>query len=146
MSVRPRISVLRLRQLSTMGSSPGTGRFWWSVGDNRPVALPAIYLLVTMFFWGTAFRASVIAADHASPIMVTALRAALAAGVLVIAVIAAQSAPAPGFRMMTIVTGLLMVTLALEGISEGAARAGPGPPRSSRTRRRSSSSSSSESS
>ena len=91
------------------------------------MALPAIYLLVTMFFWGTAFRASVIAAEHAAPITVTALRAGLAAGVLVVVVLALRShLPPRGFRMMTIVTGLLMVTLALEGITEGAARAGAG--------------------
>ena len=91
------------------------------------MALPAIYLLVTMFFWGTAFRASVIAAEHAAPITVTALRAGLAAGVLVVVVLVLRSRlPPRGFRMMTIVTGLLMVTLALEGITEGAARAGAG--------------------
>ena len=63
------------------------------------MALPAIYLLVTMFFWGTAFRASVIAAEHAAPITVTALRAGLAAGVLVIAVAVLRSRlPPRGFR------------------------------------------------
>jgi drug/metabolite transporter (DMT)-like permease len=91
------------------------------------VALPALFLLVTMYFWGTAFRASVIAAEHGPPIMVTALRAGLAAVVLVVAVLVLRShLPPRGFRMMTVVTGLLMVTLALEGITEGAARAGAG--------------------
>ena len=55
---------------------------------------PALFLLVTIFFWGTAFRASAIAADHASPIMITALRAGLAALALLLAVRRAAEPPA----------------------------------------------------
>jgi drug/metabolite transporter (DMT)-like permease len=91
------------------------------------VALPALFLLITMFFWGTAFRASVIAAEHASPVMVTALRAGLAAAVLAVLVVVLRSRlPPRELWVTTVVTGLLMVTLALEGITEGAARAGAG--------------------
>lgn len=80
-----------------------------------------------MFFWGTAFRASVIAAEHAPPIMVTGFRAGVAAAVLVLVALALHSRlPPRGFWVLTVVTGLLMVTLTLEGISEGAARAGAG--------------------
>ena len=55
--------------------------------------LPALFLLVTMFFWGTAFRATATAAEHGPPIIVTGIRAALAAAVLVVSVpwIAAES-------------------------------------------------------
>jgi drug/metabolite transporter (DMT)-like permease len=89
--------------------------------------MPALLLLVTIFFWGTAFRASAIAAEHTSPIMITALRAAPAAIVLVAAALLLRSRlPGRGLWLATSVTGLLMVTLTLEGIAEGTARAGPG--------------------
>jgi drug/metabolite transporter (DMT)-like permease len=89
--------------------------------------MPALLLLVTIFFWGTAFRASAIAAEHAAPIMITALRAAPAAIVLVVAALLLRSRlPGRGLWLATAVTGLLMVTLTLEGIAEGTARAGPG--------------------
>jgi drug/metabolite transporter (DMT)-like permease len=91
------------------------------------VALPALYLTVTIFFWGTAFRATAIAAEHASPIMVTALRAAPAAVALVLATLVLRGRfPQRALWLWTVITGLLMVTLTLEGISEGAARAGAG--------------------
>jgi drug/metabolite transporter (DMT)-like permease len=91
------------------------------------VGLSALFLLVTMFFWGTAFRASVIAAEHAPPVMITGVRAGVAAAVLVLVAVALRSRlPPREFWVLTVVTGLLMVTLALEGISEGAARAGAG--------------------
>lgn len=89
--------------------------------------MPALFLVVTIFFWGTAFRASAIAAEHTSPIMITALRAAPAALVLVAAAFFLRSRlPGRGLWVATIVTGLLMVTLTLEGIAEGTARAGAG--------------------
>ena len=91
------------------------------------MALPAIFLTITIFFWGTAFRATAIAAEHASPIMVTALRAAPAAVALVLAALVLRSKfPQRELWPWTVITGLLMVTLTLEGISEGAARAGAG--------------------
>ncbi len=86
-----------------------------------------VALLVMIFFWGTAFRASAIAADHAAPIMITALRAAPAA-LLLLAAAAAVRSRLPGRELWgwTAITGLLMVTLTLEGIAEGTARAGAG--------------------
>lgn len=109
------------------GRARGTAGSDHAAGDNRPVVLPALFLLVTMFFWGTAFRASVIAAEHAAPIMVTGVRAGLAAAVLVLAAVVLRSRlPPRELWLTTFVTGLLMVTLALEGITEGAARAGAG--------------------
>jgi drug/metabolite transporter (DMT)-like permease len=84
-------------------------------------------LLVTIFFWGTAFRASAIAADYAEPIMITALRAAPAAIALLLAMVVMRGRlPERRLWGWTVVTGLLMVTLTLEGISEGTARAGAG--------------------
>ena len=80
-----------------------------------------------MFFWGTAFRASAIGAEHTSPIMLTALRAAPAAIVLLaVGLLLRSRLPGRGLWLATVVTGLLMVTLTLEGISEGTARAGAG--------------------
>lgn len=87
--------------------------------------MAAVYLIVTIFFWGTAFRASAIGAEHTSPIMLTALRAGFGALALLIAVLVLRSRlPQRELWLWTAVTGLLMVTLTLEGISEGTARAG----------------------
>ena len=73
--------------------------------------MPALFLLVTIFFWGTAFRASAIGAEHTSPIMLTALRAAPAAIVLLGAALVLRSRlPGRGLWLATVVTGLLMVT------------------------------------
>jgi len=84
-------------------------------------------LLVTIFFWGTAFRASAIAADYTEPIMITALRAAPAAIALLLAMVVMRGRlPERQLWGWTVITGLLMVTLTLEGISEGTARAGAG--------------------
>ncbi len=89
--------------------------------------MAALFLIVTIFFWGTAFRASAIGAESTSPIMLTAMRASLAAIVLIAAVVFLRSRlPGRELWTWTIVTGLLMVTLTLEGISEGTARAGAG--------------------
>ena len=89
--------------------------------------MPALYLLVTIFFWGTAFRASAVGAEHTSPIMLTALRAAPAALVLLAAALVLHRGfPARRLWLPTVITGLLMVTLTFEGISEGTARAGAG--------------------
>jgi drug/metabolite transporter (DMT)-like permease len=87
--------------------------------------MATLLLLVTIFFWGTAFRASAIGAEHTSPIMLTALRAAPAALVLLAALVLVRGRlPPRRLYGVTAVTGLLMVTLTLEGISEGTARAG----------------------
>lgn len=88
---------------------------------------PVLMLIVVIFFWGTAFRASAIAAEHAEPISITALRAALAAVALLVAVVVLRSRlPRRELWGWTVITSLLMVTLTLEGIAEGTARAGAG--------------------
>jgi probable blue pigment (indigoidine) exporter len=91
------------------------------------VALPVVLLVVTMLFWGTAYRGSQIGAEHAAPIMVSALRAGVAAVALFAAAFVLRTRlPARDVWLTTTVTGLLMVTLTLEGITEGAVRAGAG--------------------
>ncbi len=88
---------------------------------------PALMLLVTIFFWGTAFHASAVAADHTEPIVITALRAGLAAVALLLALVVLRGRlPQRQLWGWTAITGLLMVTLTLEGIAEGTARAGAG--------------------
>ena len=87
--------------------------------------MAAVYLVVTIFFWGTAFHASAIGAEYTSPIMLTALRAGIGALALLLAVAVLRSRlPQRDLWGWTVITGLLMVTLTLEGISEGTARAG----------------------
>lgn len=89
--------------------------------------MAALYLVITIFFWGTAFRASAIGVDYTSPIMLTALRAAIGAAALLLAVLVLRSRfPKRELWGWTVITGLLMVTLTLEGIAEGTARAGAG--------------------
>ena len=88
---------------------------------------PFLYLGTTVFFWGTQYWAIEIAAEHASAVMITALRAALAAVLLVVAVpVFGARFPARALWPWAAVTGLLVVALTLGGISEGAARAGAG--------------------
>jgi drug/metabolite transporter (DMT)-like permease len=88
--------------------------------------IPYVFLGVTMFFWGTTFRAAAIGAEHTAPIMLTALRVAPAALLLLAAaIVMRRRLPSRDLVGWTVVTGLLMVTLTLEGITEGAARAGP---------------------
>jgi len=87
----------------------------------------ALYLIISIFFWGTAFRASAIGVEYTSPIMLTALRASVGAVALLLAVLVLRSRfPSRELWGWTAITGLLMVTLTLEGISEGTARAGAG--------------------
>ncbi len=89
--------------------------------------MAALYLVITIFFWGTAFRASAIGLDYTTPIVLTALRAAIGAAALLLAVLVLRSRfPKRELWGWTVITGLLMVTLTLEGIAEGTARAGAG--------------------
>ena len=53
--------------------------------------MAAVYLVVTIFFWGTAFHASAIGAEYTSPIMLTALRAGIGALALLLAVAVLRS-------------------------------------------------------
>lgn len=88
--------------------------------------MAALFLIVTIFFWGTGFRATAIGLEHASPVMLTALRAAPAALALLLAValLRGRSLPPRPLWVATALTGILTVTVTLEGMSEGTARAG----------------------
>lgn len=85
------------------------------------------FLASTIFFWGTTYRANAIATEHTSSLMYTAFRAAPAALIL-LAVVPLVRARLPRGRDLAwaAVTGLLMVTVELEAISEGVSRAGAG--------------------
>jgi drug/metabolite transporter (DMT)-like permease len=80
-----------------------------------------------MFFWGTAFRATAIGAQHASPIVFSTLRAV--PGMLVLLVVVALTrARIPRDRrmmMLGLITGVLTVSLVFEGIAEATKLAGP---------------------
>src|SRR3990172_9588782 len=116
--VRMRTSAAsRPRRCSTTPAlgDPAAGPPPPSVGDNPGSAMAALFLLVTIFFWGTAFRASAIGVEHTSPIMLTALRAAPAALVLLAALLVVRGRlPSRPLWGITTITGLLMVTLTLE--------------------------------
>jgi drug/metabolite transporter (DMT)-like permease len=89
--------------------------------------LPYLLLVVTVFFWGTAFRATAIGAEHASPVVFSTLRA-LPAGALLLGVVVLTRGRLPRGRplAMATISGLLMVTLTFEGIAEGTKLAGAG--------------------
>lgn len=88
---------------------------------------PAALLGVTMFFWGTAFRATAIGAQHASPVVFSALRATPGMLALLV-VVALTGARIPRDRrliMLGVITGVLTVSLVFEGIAEATKLAGP---------------------
>lgn len=90
-----------------------------------PGAAPYLLLLVTIFFWGTAFRATAIGAEHASAVVFSALRALPAAVALVLLALALRSRLPRGRTLwFAVLSGPLMVTLAFEGIAEGVTLAG----------------------
>ncbi|HZO76760.1 MAG TPA: DMT family transporter [Solirubrobacteraceae bacterium] len=89
---------------------------------------PAALLGVTMFFWGTAFRATAVGAQHASPIVFSTLRAAPATLAL-LAVTALMRGRLPRDRRTLVVgavSGILTVSLTFAGIAEATKLAGPG--------------------
>jgi drug/metabolite transporter (DMT)-like permease len=84
-----------------------------------------VYLGTTVFLWATQYWATEIAARHASPIVITALRAVPAAILLLLVCrFAGRSLPPRRTWPWIAVVGLMMVVVTLGGISEGAARAG----------------------
>ncbi len=88
-------------------------------------AAPYLLLLVTIFFWGTAFRATDIGAEHATAVAYSALRALPAAAALVLLALLLRSRLPRGRTFWYAVgSGPLMVTLAFEGIAEGVTLAG----------------------
>jgi drug/metabolite transporter (DMT)-like permease len=89
---------------------------------------PAALLAVTMFFWGTAFRATDVGAQHASPIVFSTLRA-IPATLALLCVLAVTGARLPRDRRtiaMGSICGVLTVSLVFEGIAESTKLAGPG--------------------
>jgi drug/metabolite transporter (DMT)-like permease len=89
---------------------------------------PAALLAVTMFFWGTAFRATAVGAQHASPIVFSTLRAAPATlALLAVAALMRRRLPRDRRTLgLAVVCGLLTVSLSFEGIAEATKLAGPG--------------------
>ena len=89
----------------------------------------AALLGVSVVFWGSSFRATAIAAEHTSGVVISALRAvpaALALAVLV-ALLPGRRFPAtPRLWLWAAVTGLLGTTLFFVGLSEGTRLAGAG--------------------
>lgn len=101
-----------------------------SAGASRPAdegSLTWLLLLTTVFFWGTAFRATDIGAEYASPVVFSLLRALPAAVVLLaIGYILRERLPRGPALTGAVVSGVLMVALTFEGIAEGTALAGAG--------------------
>jgi drug/metabolite transporter (DMT)-like permease len=98
---------------------------------RRPGAIgagPAALLGVTMFLWGTAFRATAIGARHATPVVFSTLRAIPATLVLlgVVALTRGRLPLAPRMLGVSAITGILTVSLTFEGLAESTKLAGPG--------------------
>jgi drug/metabolite transporter (DMT)-like permease len=97
-------------------------------GEGRRDTLAATALLgISVVFWGGSFRATAVAADHTSSLVLSALRAVPAAVLLCLAVVL-LGARLPRGRMWlwTGLTGLLGVVLFFYGLSEAVALAGAG--------------------
>ncbi|MGI9658193.1 MAG: DMT family transporter [Gaiellaceae bacterium] len=88
---------------------------------------PLVLLGATVVIWGTGYWPTAVAAEHGSALMVTGLRLAPAALVMLAAVFIMR-AKLPRGRMLgwALLTGLLMVALFQWGLTEAIARAGPG--------------------
>ncbi len=93
--------------------------------SRRSEATAVSFLLIAVFFWGTSFRATLIGTEHAPPMTFTALRAAPAALILLIAALVMR-ARLPGRALLpwTLFTGVIMVTIPLAGLAESVVRAG----------------------
>lgn len=95
---------------------------------EHPDALATGLLLGTVAIWGSIAQVTDVAAGHAQPLMLTALRAAPTPLVLLLAM------PFLRFRLprgatawaYTAIGGLLMVGVFLSGFTEAVTRAGPG--------------------
>lgn len=96
-------------------------------GPRRDAVSVALLLAVAVVFWGGSFRATAVATEHTSGLMLSALRA-LPAALLLVAALPLLGARLPQGRLWLWagVTGLLGVTLFLYGLSEGTKLAGPG--------------------
>jgi drug/metabolite transporter (DMT)-like permease len=90
-------------------------------------ALPYVLLVITVFFWGTAFRATAIGTEDTSAVVFSVLRALPAALVLFAATFLLRGRLPRGRPLWwAALSGLLMVTLMFEGIAEGTTLAGAG--------------------
>jgi drug/metabolite transporter (DMT)-like permease len=88
----------------------------------------AALLGTTMFFWGTAFRATAVGGRYASPIVFSTLRA-VPATVSLLAVVGLTRGRLPRDRRtiaLGALCGLLTVALSFEGLAEATKLAGPG--------------------
>ena len=94
---------------------------------RSPAAVATVFLLTSAFFWGTAFRATLIGAEHSPTMTFTALRAAPAAiALLIIALLVRSRLPRGQVLVWASATGFLMITIALAGLAESVTRAGAG--------------------
>ncbi|QEC48422.1 DMT family transporter [Baekduia soli] len=89
--------------------------------------VPYLLLAATVVLWGSAFRATAVGTQHASPVVFSTLRA-LPAAALLLAITALRHGTLPRGRTLAwaALSGLFMVTLAFEGIAEGTSMAGAG--------------------
>jgi drug/metabolite transporter (DMT)-like permease len=95
--------------------------------DERPPALlPYALLSLPVFFWGAAYRAMAIAAEHTSGLMMAALRPLPTFLLLVPAFLAGVRLPRGRALRGAALAGLLTVTLFYIGVAEGTAQAGAG--------------------
>jgi drug/metabolite transporter (DMT)-like permease len=95
---------------------------------RRDNGLAAVGLLsLTVVLWGGAFRATAVAAEHTSSVVLSALRAGPAALILLLALPFAHARlPSRRQWLWAAVTGLLMVTLATVALPLAVTRAGAG--------------------
>lgn len=106
------------------GGYSGAMRSWRSPAGGSLVGI--LLLLLAVGIWSGSFRVTAEAADYTSALMISALRTAPAALVLLVALPLLRAQLPQGRRMWfwAFVTSMLMVVLFLEGLSEGTARAG----------------------
>lgn len=93
-----------------------------------PTVVAALFMIVSITLWAGSFRATEVATEHASAVTVSALRAAPAAVILIVAVYL-SAARLPQTRSLWFwagVSGLLMVTFNLIVLAEAIDRAGGG--------------------
>jgi drug/metabolite transporter (DMT)-like permease len=95
---------------------------------GRPALAATALLAFDVVVWGTTPRLTAVAGEHAGPLVVTALRAAPTAIVLLIALplLRAHLPRTASAWGWTAVSGLLMVTAFLTGLTEAVILAGPG--------------------
>ncbi len=109
------------RSVAALRSSPASGQ-----GTVGPAT--AALLGTTMFFWGTAFRATAVGGRHASPIVFSTLRAAPATLALLAVVVFTRGRLPRDRRTVRLgaLSGILTVAIAFEGLAEATKLAGPG--------------------